>query len=177
MKILKYLFFLLLIVVIAGAIYFATKNGEYSIEQSTVIHAPKEIIFNKVNEYKTWEDWGPWKEEDPTMVFHYPEKTSGGGAGYSWNGKDEDGAMQTTKVVPYSHIEQEITFNTPLGERKSVVSWEFEDVDGGTKVIWGIQGEHPLLDKAYFAISGYNFDKDIREMFQKGWKVSNASFL
>ena len=100
MKILKYLFFLLLIVFIAGAIYFATKDGNYEVEESKVIKAPVSLVFDKVNEYKTWEKWGPWKQEDPTMVFNYPEKTSGEGASYSWNGEESDGSMRTTSVIP-----------------------------------------------------------------------------
>lgn len=168
MKILKYLFFLLLIVVIAGAIYFATKDGKYNIQSSAVIAAPQEMIFEKANEFRTWENWGPWKKDDPAMVFNYPEKTSGEGASYSWNSKDGDGSMKTITVIPYSRIEQQITFNTPLGERTSDVIWEFEEAEGGTKVVWSIQGEHPLTDKAYFAIAGYDFDEEMRKMFQRG---------
>ncbi len=168
MKILKYLFFLLLIVFIGGAIYFATKDGNYQIEQSKVIDAPVSVVFNKVNDYKTWENWGPWKKEDPTMVFNYPENTKGEGASYSWNGKDVDGSMRTTSVIPDNSIKQDITFQTPAGERQADVYWNFEEVENGTKVTWGMEGEHPLTDKAYFAVTGTDFDADMREMYTSG---------
>ena len=168
MKILKYLFFLLLIVFIAGAIYFATKDGVYDIEESLVIDAPVSLVFDKVNEYKSWEEWGPWKQEDPTMVLNYSEQTSGEGASYSWNGKKLDGSIRTTKVIPNQRIEQDITFITPLGERKAKLYWQFEKIKKGTEVTWGIRGEHTLTDKAYFTLTGYDYEDEMRKMFKNG---------
>ena len=175
MKILKYLFFLLLILFIAGAIYFATKEGSFEIEESQIIKAPVNLVFDKVNDYKTWEEWGTWKKEDPTMVFNYPEKTSGEGGSYSWNGDETDGSMRTTAVIPNQRIEQDITYTTPAGERESKVYWQFEEVENGTKVTWGIRGEHTLIDKAYFSFTGYDFDGDMHTMYKAGLESLNES--
>ncbi len=177
MKILKYLFFLLLILFIAGAIYFATKDGNYEIEETVAVDAPVSLVFDKVNEYKTWEKWGPWKQEDPTMVFNYPEKTTGEGASYSWNGKDVDGSMRTTQVIPNQRIEQDITFKTPAGEREAQVYWQFEEKDGETQVTWGMRGEHTLTDKAYFTVFGYDFDADMRNMYNQGLENLKEAIL
>ncbi|MDP5044920.1 MAG: SRPBCC family protein [Leeuwenhoekiella sp.] len=177
MKILKYLFFLLLILFIAGAIFFATKDGNYEIEETQIIKAPIDLVFNKVNDYRSWENWGPWKKEDPTMVFNYPEKTSGEGASYSWNGEEVDGSMRTTSVIENQRLEQDITFITPAGERNAHVYWQFEEVDGGTKVTWGIRGEHTLMDKAYFTIMSYDFDADMRTMYKSGLTSLDESVL
>lgn len=168
MKIIKYLFFLLLIVFIGGALYFATKNGSFQMEKSEIIEAPVPVVFKKVNDYKTWENWGPWKKNDSTMVFNYPEKTSGEGASASWNGKDRDGSMKTTEVIPNQSIKQQINFQTPAGDRDANVYWRFEKVNEGTKVIWGMQGEHGLVDKAYQSIFKTDFDADIRNMLTEG---------
>ena len=74
MKILKYLFFLLLIVVIGGSIYFGTQDGNYDVVASKIIPAPPQLVFDQVNDLTTSEKWGPWKAEDSTMVFSYAEK-------------------------------------------------------------------------------------------------------
>ena len=177
MKILKYLFFLLLIIFIAGAIYFATQDGTYDIKESKRIEAPVSLIFDKVNDYKTWENWGPWKQDDPTMVFNYPEKTSGEGASYSWNGKEADGSMRTTQVIPNQRIEQDITFITPGGEREAKVYWQFENTEKGTELTWGIRGEHTLTDKAYFTLTGYDFEADMRKMYRLGLDNLNQMIL
>ncbi|MGB3774870.1 MAG: SRPBCC family protein [Leeuwenhoekiella sp.] len=168
MKIIKYLFFLILLVFIGGALYFATKDGSYQIEKSEIIEAPVSVVFKKVNDYKTWENWGPWKKEDSTMVFNYPEKTSGEGASYSWNGKDWDGSMKTTEVIPNQSLKQQIDFETPAGERKADIYWRFEKVDQGTEVTWGMEGEHGLVDKAYFSIFNVDFESSTQKMFVDG---------
>lgn len=167
MKILKYLFFLILIIIIGSAIYFGTKDGNYDIQDSKVIKAPPEVVFNKVNDYKSWEKWGPWKKEDPSMTFTYAERTSGEGASYSWDGK-MSGSMTTTKVIPNKEIEQDLTLNTPAGERNPKVYWNFEEVEGGTKVTWGMKGEHTLIDKAYYSLSGFDFDTSMHQMNEEG---------
>lgn len=167
MKILKYLLFLILIIIIGSAIYFGTKDGTYDIQDSMVIAAPPEVVFNKVNDYKNWETWGPWKKEDPSITYTYAEKTSGEGASYSWDG-EMSGSMTTTKVIPNKEIQQDLTLDTPGGERNSKVYWTFEEVDGGTKVTWGMKGEHTLIDKAYYSISDFDFDAAIHQMNQQG---------
>lgn len=167
MKILKYLFFLLLIIIIGSAIYFGTQDGTYDVQDSAIIAAPPEVVFNKVNDYKSWEKWGPWKKQDSTMTFTYAEKTSGEGASYSWDG-EMSGAMTTTKVIPNKEIEQDLTLKTPAGERNPKVYWKFEDAEDGTKVTWGMKGEHTLIDKAYYSLSGFDFETAMHQMNKSG---------
>lgn len=167
MKIIKYLFFLILLIVIGSAIYFGTKDGNYDIQDSQVIKAPPELVFNQVNDYKNWEKWGPWKKEDPTINFTYAEKTVGEGGSYSWDG-EMSGAMTTTKVIPNKEIEQDLMLKTPGGERHPKIYWNFEEVDGGTKVTWGMKGEHTLIDKAFYSLSGMDFDAEMHKMNQSG---------
>lgn len=167
MKILKYLLFLILIIIIGSAIYFGTKDGTYDIQDSMVINAPPEVVFNKVNDYKSWETWGPLKKEDPTISYTFAEKTTGEGASYSWNG-DENGSMTTTKVIPNKEIKQNVVVKTPMGERNSVRHWSFEEVEKGTKVTWGIKGEHTLVDKAYQSVKGSNYNSKMHSLNKSG---------
>lgn len=163
MKILKYLLFLILIIIIGSAIYFGTKDGTYDIQDSMVIPAPPEVVFNKVNDYKSWESWGPWKKEDSSLIVTYAEKTSGKGASYSWNGAI-NGAVTTTKVIPNKQIEQKVLMRTSMGERNSIMYWSFDEVENGTKVTWGRKGEHTLMDKAYLSIKDDNFNSRLHKM-------------
>ncbi|WP_299215362.1 GyrI-like domain-containing protein [uncultured Dokdonia sp.] len=170
MKFLKLIFFLLLIFLIGGTIYFASKDGTYDIKESRIIDIPPSILYNTVNDYTTWEYWGPWKKEDSTMVFTYDAKTVGVGAGYSWDGEFL-GSMKTTAVLENTAIEQDLTIVTPGGERSSNVSWEFIPTDtGAVKVTWQVEGEHTLMDKVYFAFSGMDFEEDMRTMYTDGLK-------
>ncbi|MGV6829127.1 MAG: SRPBCC family protein [Flavobacteriales bacterium] len=169
MKILKYLFFFILLIFITGALYFGTKDGNYDIKDTAIIKAPIEMVFNQVNDLKNWEHWGPWKKEDSTMVFTYGNKTQGEGAYYSWKGQ-MDGAMKTTKVIENKEILQDLTLFTPAGERNPEVYWKFETVPDGTKVTWGMTGEHTLIDKMFYTFSSMDFEKNMHDMNNKGLK-------
>jgi effector-binding domain-containing protein/uncharacterized protein YndB with AHSA1/START domain len=170
MKIVKYLFFLILIVVVGITLFAATKNGKFQLEESVIIKAPPEVIFNNINDYKNWEAWGPWKDEDPSMTFRYAEVTSGVGASYSWVGKDGEGEMHTVSVLPNLEIAQELIFKTPIGDSKSTVYWTFEEQDNGssTKVSWGMAGKQSLIEKIIFLFQEQSLEESIRPMYQKG---------
>ncbi len=168
MKILKLFVFLVLILFIGGTIYFASKDGNYDIKESRVIKAPSSLLYTTINNYKTWEHWGPWKKEDPTMSFIYSENTSGVGGSYSWDG-DFPGKMTTTAVEENKSVHQDLHLVTPGGERDSNVYWNFTPLeDGSTEVSWRTQGKHTLLDKVYFTFAGMDFDSDMRSMYASG---------
>ncbi|WP_034261461.1 SRPBCC family protein [Altibacter lentus] len=173
MKIIKYLLFLLLIVLIGGAIYFGTKDGSFDVAETKVIDAPAEVVYNNVKDYRNWEEWGPWMKIDSSIVINYAEKTEGEGASYSWSSDHMevgDGAMKTIKVIPNKEIDQTITFNTPIGDSKSDVYWRFEETEtpGQTKVTWGMRGEQSFLEKVYMAFQDGDMDAAIKTMFQNG---------
>jgi len=168
MKFLKFLLFVILIAVIAGAIYFGTQDGTYQIEATREINAPREVVYDIVNEYKTWEEWGPWKKEEPTMVFNYSDKTSGEGASYSWQG-EMDGSITTTEAIPGISLTQDMVLQAPGGERKAEVYWTFETTEQlATIATWGVKGEHTLLDKVYYAFTGIDFEGDMKAMYELG---------
>lgn len=163
MKILKYLLFLILLVIIGSAIYFGTKDGSYDIQDSVVIAAPSQVVFDKVNNFKSWESWNAWKNDDPDIGYTYAEKSSGEGATFSWDGK-KSGSITTKKVIPNSEIIQDITYNSPTGKSEAEMYWKFEGMGDSTKVIWGTKGEHSLVEKAYSSLKKSNFTTTIHKM-------------
>ena len=141
MKILKYLFFIILIAIIGGSLYLATMDGKYDVQRSRLIKASPEMIFHDLNDYKNWKEWGPWYEEDPTIVTTYAENTVGKGGAYSWTGRKGSGSMKTLKVDKPKRIDQEIVFKTPFGDMRSKVYWILKSEKEGTNVTWGMKGE------------------------------------
>lgn len=169
MKILKYLFFLLLIVIIAGSIYIATKDGDYQVEETKVITAPVEMVFQEVNELKNWENWEPWSAQANDMIIEYGVKTRGDSATYSWKSESVgDGEIKTISAKPYSEIEQELIFKTSLAESTSDVYWEFKEIENGTEVTWGIKGHQSFMEKLAFTFQEQSITEMMRPKFQKG---------
>ncbi len=148
MKILKYLLLLVLIVVIGGAIYLATLDGKYDVNRSAVIKAPVEVVFNKVNDFKTWQSWSPWLWKDPNTKLTFGDVTSGDGASYSWDSENKDvgaGSMETVESKVNESIDQKIKFTKPW-ESESDIYWAFKPAEGGgTEVTWGMKGEMPFM--------------------------------
>lgn len=162
MRILKYIFLLLLLSIVALSIFIATQKGEFTIERSKIINSPKSAVFNYVNDYRNWADFGSWTAEDPEMKVLYPGVTIGKGASYFWEGKDGTGEMRTLFVKENDSIAQKMNFN---GTNSSVF-WTFKDTIGGTNVRWKTKGNMSFLFKVYTALNG-GVDKVIGSMYEK----------
>lgn len=165
MKILKRIVLLLVVVIAAGIIYVLVQPSNYDVSRSKTIDAPAAIAFNVVNEMRTWEKWGPWNEDDPTIEVTYGEITSGVGAYNSWISKDGPGNMKTVNVVANELIEQKMQFED---FEPSDVIWKFKEVDGKTQITWQMKEDNaPFGFKIASAIMG-GYDNMLGSMQEKG---------
>lgn len=165
MKFIKYFIFLLIALVIISIIYIATFSSSYDVHRSKTIKAPISNVFNTVNDLKTWEKWGPWHENDSTIVVKYGEKTVGVGAMSSWTSKEGPGKMETVSVTSNKSINQKITFGD---FEPGDIYWNFEEVKDGTKVTWGMKADNnPFIFKFAAALSG-GWDAMFGPMEKKG---------
>lgn len=162
MRILKYIFLLVLLAIIGITVYVATQKGDFVIEQSVVIKVPKEVVFNYVNDYRNWEEWGSWKEDDASMEFIYPDNTVGQGGSYAWKGSNGDGQMKTTFVKQNDSIAQKIT----NGSNEYTSNITFKDTVGGTKVIWRSKGSVDFMSKVYATFNG-GINKMMDTMYER----------
>ena len=168
MKALKYMLLLLLLIIVAGAIYIATLDGSYKVARKRVVKAPAQVVYNTVNDYKTWVSWSPWLEKDTLTEITYGKITVGKEASYAWksdNNEVGEGSIQTTDVNPYKSISQKITFKT--WDSESDIDWNFKTVDGGTEVTWSMKGNMGFMFKAYAAFTG-GMDKQVGADYERG---------
>lgn len=162
MRILKYIFLLILLSFVALSIFIATQKGDFSVERSKIINAPKTAVFNYVNDYRNWADFSSWVTEDPEMKLQFPQNTIGNGASYTWEGKDGNGSMHTLYAKENYSISQKMDYNGT----KSSIYWNFKDTIGGTKVTWKSEGKMSFLFKVYTALNG-GVNKVIGTMYEK----------
>ena len=173
MKLLKNVFLLLLIVIISLSIYVATIDGKYDVKRSHTIKAPIEVVFNEINDFKNWENWGPWYELDSTIVASFPEITSGINASYTWTGADGNGSMKTLSLIPNKEIIQQIDFG--MGSTPEVY-WNFDKTEFGTEVSWGMRGKNGFMEKAYFLTQG-GIEKSMAPMYTRGLELLEKHLL
>lgn len=162
MKIFKYLLFLLLIIFIAGSIYVATKDGDFEVESSRLINAPAPLLFREVADPANWKTWNAWREVEGINMEVTGEAT-GEGAGIIWQADEiKDGRIQTTAVIPYNTIEQDLSMQTIIGEAEGRVRWTFEPEGDQTRVTWRLEGDQSFKDKLAFTVQ----DDDLADVFQ-----------
>jgi hypothetical protein len=163
MKILKYLFLLLLLSLVALAVFIATQKGVFSVERSKVINSPRATVYNYVNDFRNYEDFESWSVEDPSISMTFPNKTIGKGASYSWEGAEGKGNASTLQTKEGESIHQKMNFDGNQAE----VNWTFKDtLAGKTKITWKAKGTMSFLFKVYTALNGGS-DKIIGTIYEK----------
>lgn len=169
MKIVKYIFLLLLLSGIAITVFIATQDGTYDIKKERIIKVPKTVLFNYVSDLKNWEPTGILTEADTTIVYTLSEATSGKDAFISWQDDETEGKIQTVKIVENDSILQ----NAEINNMHSDISWSFKDTLGSTKVTLRMAGKLSFTEKAYAVLNGGN-NKKLEEKLERSLTNINA---
>ncbi len=126
---------LLVIVVIIGLIgFFLPKN--VSVDRSIAINAEPAVVYNLVNDLKTYDEWMPWNKRDPQMTKEFGPKTVGEGAWYKWNSKDKNvgtGKLTIVESVPSQKVTTSLEF---AGYDPTEGGWDMKPNGNGTEVRW-----------------------------------------
>ncbi|RZJ31120.1 MAG: transcriptional regulator [Flavobacterium sp.] len=147
MRILKYIFLLILLFSIAVAVFVATQKGDFEVTQIRLINTPRNIVFNFVNDYRNWPSWASF---DAEMKPEFPAFTSGKGGSFSWEGSENDGDVKTISVKENDSIVQQMNWNGLPAN----MYWTFKDSAGKTKVTLKVKGKIGFMPKIYAAMKG-----------------------
>lgn len=163
MKILKYLFLFALLSLVALTVFVATQKGIFDVERSKVINSPRATVYNYLNDFRNYEDFESWSVEDPSIQMTFPNKTSGNGASFYWDGADGKGNAITLKTKEGESIDQKMKYDGTEAD----VRWILKDtLNGKTKVTWKGKGTMSFLFKIYTALHGGS-DRVIGTIYEK----------
>ncbi len=134
MKILKYFFIGLAVLVLLLFIGSFILPGKMHTEVSKEITAEKDYVHALLNNPHYMEKWSPWYGLDTAATYEFFGPESGVGSGYSWKGNKKVGKGKYTilKSEP-DVIETELDFG-PMG--KAIGTFKMEQAGENTKVIW-----------------------------------------
>lgn len=152
MKILKYLFFLIILFLIGAFVFIATQKSTINSTQSIYVKVPRNVAFTFVNDYRNWQQWESWKNDNTSMKFEYPPNTIGKGAFYEWKGDNSEGKAATTNAIENEKIELQLDFDG--NELNSIIT--FKDSLSGTKISWTSKGKIGFLAKISSTFAGGN---------------------
>lgn len=164
MKILKTIGIAFLVIIAVGLVAAAFLPKHFQYERSTDINASPEVIYSIINDMKTWEEWGPWKQQDSTMKVTYGEKTEGIDASYVWTSENSgNGTITITEATPPTFQKSRIEFEGQ-GGGNGWFKLENGEADA-TKITWGFEFEAAWPFNLFVALSS---DDEINNMFEIG---------
>jgi effector-binding domain-containing protein/uncharacterized protein YndB with AHSA1/START domain len=165
MKFLKYLLIIVVLIVVVAVAYVALQPNEYNISRSKVIDVPGSMAYSAIQDLKSYEEWGPWHDEDSTIVVSYPKKSVGLGAESTWTGMEGPGKMWITEVVPNEKVALKLQFEDL---EPNDMLWSIKDMGGQTEVTWTMKDDDaPFVFKMASAFSG-GWDKMFGPMQEQG---------
>jgi len=110
------------------------------VKASTEISLEPEQIFPSVASFEGRDLWDPWLSADSTAVATIDSKAGYVGSSYAWEGVAVGtGKMEVISVKENEYIESHLWFGDV--DSPALVEWAFEQVDGGTNVVWSFTQE------------------------------------
>lgn len=157
----------LLLVVAVFASVVAMQPNQFKVTRSTTMAAPREKVFEQVNDFHKWDAWSPWIELDPDAKITFDGPSSGKGAKFSWDGNDNMGAgsMTILESRPPEVINMELAFTRPMQDA-ALVEFTCQPAADGTVVTWTMSGEQNFMEKAVCMFM--NMDKMVGGSFEEG---------
>jgi len=163
MKIVKYIFLLLLLASIAVTVFIATQEGKYNIKRDKVINVARPVLYNYVNDYKNWENLGLLANADTTATYTYSANAVGKGAFMSWTKGNNNGKIQTINAAANDSIGQKAI----IDNLNSTLSWSFKDTLNSTKISVRLKGSLTFKEKALALLNG-GIDNKIESSLERG---------
>lgn len=144
MKILKYIFLLLLLIGIAGFVFIATQPGEYSFTKKKEIAVSKDVVFNFINDFENWHLWNVDVSPSSEELFAENSKT------YTITNGNSSIVYETLEEFSTDSIVQKITQN----ELNHTLTWKFTPTKKGTLITCNMQGTMTLKEKVLSVLQG-----------------------
>jgi hypothetical protein len=117
--------------------------GDFFVQRSTEINAPKQLVFEQMVKFRNWQNWSPWNEKDAGMKMIYSGIDGTVGSGYTWEGDPEtigSGEITNLSVKEDEEITYHMHFKTPLENEANGFLRVTEENDV-TTATWGFSGE------------------------------------
>lgn len=137
MKVLKYIFFFILLAFIALTVFIATQNSNYTITKTKEIELPKHTIFNYLSNLKNFENWQVFDEG--TVNFNLDSISKGENAEIKW----ANNQLKNKNIYPTDSLIQSLIQN----EISSNLKWKLETTKKGTLVTLIVNGEVDFITK------------------------------
>ena len=171
MKVIKIIAAILLGAIVLIVLVGLILPKEMNLEREIVIEAPVDTVFPMVSDFRNFVSWSPWSELDPEAEVMFEGPMSQVGATYHWSGNEQvgKGYMEILRISTNDEIDLKLVFVSPW-ESVSDVYYKFENVDAGTKVVWGYTAQTPFPMNIFMKFMGmekmlgHDYDKGLSKL-------------
>jgi uncharacterized protein YndB with AHSA1/START domain len=154
-----------LLLALVGA-YFAMPSHIH-VASTETLDAPHTAAFSHANNLRTWSQWTAWAQKDTTLRWEYSETSSAVGDWMRWKGKDGNGKLTLTEVVPNEKLVYTMEFD---GFKPSSGTMTFANQDGKTQSTWTMDADL----EGPFRLMALVFESAIKEDYAQGFKGLEA---
>ena len=175
MKVLKYIFLsLLIIVVLLFAYGYFFLPDKVQVSRSITIDRPAKMVFKSVNSMHHFNEWSPWAKLDPNANYQFSGPEYGVGSHMAWQGNDEVGSGQQTIIesTPHELVKAELYFDGQ-GDDPAWASYVIKDLGDSSEISWvfDVDFEGSVMGR-YF---GMMMDRMLGPSYEEG--LSNLKSL
>jgi effector-binding domain-containing protein len=150
---------------------------KFHLNESIVIEKPIDEVYKYVRDFKKWPEWSPWMVCEPDAEVKAEDKYN------YWNGElIGEGEMKLVDEKKSSLLRYDLTFLKPW-KSESKTWFEFEEVDGGTKVTWFMDSSLPFflfwMKKMMTALIKKDYKRGLmmmKDMLEEGKVNAKSSF-
>ncbi len=150
MKILKYLFLLILLLSVGSSVFIATQKSNFTIVKSIVIKTRKTAVYNYLIDNRSYKDWFVFDKNNSSIDLEYSKNSSGAGSYFSWSGRDGVGKTTIFLIKENDSIVQKTEIDGAMSE----TIWKLKDTVGGTKITCITKGEMSFSNKFTSFLNG-----------------------
>lgn len=167
MKAFKWIIIVFLALIVAFMIFSSTQPNMLVIEESTIIDAPKEIVFEEVSNFKKWKNWHLWFEIDSNIKNIYSEEMQQIGSTYEWISESpliDNGVQKIIEFEEDKFLKVEIIYEG--WDNKSYQSFSMKDTNKNqTYFVWTYQGAKTPF---YYNFMNTFMEPMLRKNYKKG---------
>ena len=139
------MWWILAFLIVVVLVYLWMQPSGFTVERREVIPALRDAVIPLIQDLKRWPEWSPWLMHEPGCALQYSSETDTAGSWYSWEGQYIGaGRVEHVALELPDSLAQRIVFLKPM-KSTSQILWQFREVDGGTEVLWRMQGKMPFF--------------------------------
>lgn len=136
----------LVVVLVAFAIFVQTRKNTFSYQVSGVINATPEKIFPFISDMRLGDQWSPY-EKGIEMKKEYIGEANQIGGKMLFESKDSgSGSLEIMQIVQNDKVDYKLIMTAPF-YAENIITYRLVPEEAGTRFVWNMSGENNFLGK------------------------------